>query len=270
MSQQPPTSFTGAVAVDIESKLTPDCIEGILQDFRCWLEEAAKRASIAEQPPSVETEFSWQSLVAEFTALRQEVKLQTRATRTQLEQHAQVLQQLEKQAHILEEEQKPAVTEAQKDELLRPLLKTLVEAYDALALACREVKRVQKNTNDLASKATAEAPTRRWWQLWKSPAGRDIRKVDRAGHEQAQQVLASVLMGYDMGLQRLERALTHSELEPIRCLGEAFNPECMEVVDVVVEPGRQNMEVLEEVRPGYRWRGRLFRAAQVRVCRGEV
>ena len=38
-------------------------------------------------------------------------------------------------------------------------------------------------------------------------------------------------------------------------------------VEVVKEEGRQATEVLDEVRPGYRWRDRLFRPAQVRVAR---
>jgi molecular chaperone GrpE (heat shock protein) len=41
----------------------------------------------------------------------------------------------------------------------------------------------------------------------------------------------------------------------------------MEVAEVVSEPGRTGTEVLEEVRRGYRWRGRVFRPAQVRVAR---
>jgi molecular chaperone GrpE len=71
-----------------------------------------------------------------------------------------------------------------------------------------------------------------------------------------------------MGLQRLERALAQNNLEPIECIGRPFDPECMEVAHVVIEPGRQSTEVLEEVRRGYRWQGRRFRPAQVRVAKG--
>ena len=41
----------------------------------------------------------------------------------------------------------------------------------------------------------------------------------------------------------------------------------MEVVEVVPGPGRASTEVIEEVRRGYRWRGRVFRFAQVRVAK---
>jgi molecular chaperone GrpE len=41
----------------------------------------------------------------------------------------------------------------------------------------------------------------------------------------------------------------------------------MEVVEAVSETGRPAGEVIEELRRGYLWRGRVFRYAQVRVAR---
>jgi molecular chaperone GrpE len=41
----------------------------------------------------------------------------------------------------------------------------------------------------------------------------------------------------------------------------------MEVAEVVREEGRASTEVLDEIRRGYRWHGRLFRYAQVRVAK---
>ena len=52
-------------------------------------------------------------------------------------------------------------------------------------------------------------------------------------------MISSVLVGYTMGLQRIERALQQQGLEPIECVGLPFDPECMEVVEVIAEPGRQ-------------------------------
>jgi molecular chaperone GrpE len=72
-----------------------------------------------------------------------------------------------------------------------------------------------------------------------------------------------------MSVQRVERALQQTDLEPIAAVGEPFDPEQMEAVEVVVEPGREFTEVIEEVRRGYLWRGKVFRYAQVRVARPE-
>ena len=85
--------------------------------------------------------------------------------------------------------------------------------------------------------------------------------------ERVRQLLGSLVTGYRMGLQRIERALAQYELEPIPAVGSLFDPERMEVLEAVENTGRPPGEVLEEVRRGYLWRGRVFRFAQVRVAR---
>jgi molecular chaperone GrpE len=101
---------------------------------------------------------------------------------------------------------------------------------------------------------------------------------ERAAHQQRQQELErvvnglgafidSIITGYRMSLQRLERTFQDVGLEPIPCVGGPFDPEQMEVVAAVVDSGRPAGEVIEEVRRGYRWRGRVFRYAQVSVAK---
>ena len=70
-----------------------------------------------------------------------------------------------------------------------------------------------------------------------------------------------------MSLQRVERALQQQGLEAIPAAGQPFDPERMEVVAVVADSGRPSGEVVEEVRRGYLWRGRVFRYAQVSVAK---
>ena len=89
----------------------------------------------------------------------------------------------------------------------------------------------------------------------------------KQGVERVQQLLASLVAGYRMGLQRIERALQQNGLEAIPAVGRPFDPESMEALEAVDNSGRPAGEVLEEVRRGYRWRGRVFRYAQVRVAR---
>jgi molecular chaperone GrpE len=282
MSEHALSSAPGEVAVDPVQTLKTDAIEAILHDFRGWLQEAAQRGAAADDHAlAQECEFSWHSLVAEFTALRQEVNLQTKAARAQLEQNTQTLQQLAETADALHRASGGAGTHAEADEILRPLLKTLIDVFDALALARREVERVQKNLEASSVKASPTTQRQKWWSWWKA-APRHCESAENPNARQAGQVLNSLLVGYTMGLQRLERALAQHELEPIECVGEPFDSECMEVVDVVTdlpsippkserlegEMGWPITEVVEEVRRGYRWQGRLFRCAQVRVRKG--
>jgi molecular chaperone GrpE len=302
MSDEASPGVSGNSVVAAGTHLTPQAIETVLNDFRGWLQQTANCAPTAL--PCAEPGFSMQGLTAEFTALRQEVNLLTRAARTQQEQNAETLRRLGATVDTLEEASAASNKEERQDEALRPLLKTLVDVYDALALARREVQRVETAIQKMIELAAPEAEepalvrqppapvTRRWWQWWagRGPAVaaevspgeleaqlarqrelsqkyRDAGAERRKAAEQVRQFFTSTVTGYTMSLWRIDRALQQHELEPIVSVGEPFDPECMEVVEVVHQPGRNGTEVLEEVRRGYRWHGRLFRYAQVRVAR---
>ena len=85
--------------------------------------------------------------------------------------------------------------------------------------------------------------------------------------DRARQMLASVVTGYTMSVQRVDRALRQQGLEPIPTVGQPFDPERMEVLEVVPAGECLPGEVADEIRRGYLWRGRVFRFAQVRVAR---
>jgi molecular chaperone GrpE len=89
----------------------------------------------------------------------------------------------------------------------------------------------------------------------------------RQAAERTRQFVTSLITGYTMSLQRVERALQQHGLETIPTVGEPFDPEIMEVLEVVHEASRTTTEVIDEVRRGYFWRGQVFRFAQVRVAR---
>ncbi len=222
------------------------------------------------------------TLLGQFVALRHEVNLQTRASRAQQEHNAETLTRLSEALQALEKNRdaRREETEQQRTEILRPLLKTLVDMHDALALAQREVRRVQENLlpelDQEAETFSALVPAvgffGRWLGLEKTAA--NLQAGQRAGQQRAQQVVErsrrlvnSLSDGYTMSLRRLERTLEQAGLEPIPAVGEAFDPETMEVVEVVHEADREDTEVLDEVRRGYLWQGRVFRFAQVRVAR---
>jgi len=260
----------------------------VLADFRAWLHETALPAPAAPDGETIDLH----TLLAQFTALRHEVHLQTRASRAQQEQGAEALRQLGETLAALQQSQLSARRgeEQARDEALRPLLKTLVEVYDALALAEREVGRAQDSLLP-ALEQSADAPSLApsppaapsfWARLF--GLGRTIRdqqatiaalqrqlaesQADKPGSTpRVRQVLASILTGYTMSRQRVDRALQQHGLEPIRTVGEPFDPERMEVLEVVTDSGRPSGEVVGEVRRGYLWRGRVFRFAQVRVAK---
>ncbi len=263
-------------------------IELILTDFRAWL-EAAQEAPPPEPAPSLDIA----TVLQHFTALRQEVNLQTKATRAQQEQGSQAIALLQQALEVIPQED--STDENAHDELLRPWLKTLIDAHDALSLAEREVKRMLDNPPSLpkvqqqpvigaappviklkiphwarwlgldASIEAQLAPLHAWYAA-QSGAPAPAPEPDETPNR-LQQILDALLVGYRMSLQRLARAMEQHGLETIACVGEPFDPETMEVAEVLREEGRTSTEVLEVIRNGYHWRGRVFRYAQVRVAK---
>ncbi len=309
MSECAPPGAVQDLAGQRPTVLTPERIDAILGDFRDWLLQIAaspEPAPTRQQEPPLDL----YTLLGQFTALRHEVHLQTRALRAQQELSTESLRQYGVTLEKLEAAQTVPDTEANTDEenLLRPFLKHLVDARDALALAQPQVERVGETLQPLANEL-ATTPLRDDPEVWNhdpvsvadeqphSPGffGRWFGKGStqrtagqasaRRDHEQAlrdrdqrlqqaaeaaarvQLAFDSIQTGYTMSLQRLERALDACGLEVMTCLGESFDPEFMEVVEVAWDTGRPANEVVEEVRPGYLWRGRVFRYAQVRVAK---
>ena len=287
--------------------MTAEQIDRLLADFRSWLEQAATAAPPPE-PAAPEPAVDLHTLVAQFVALRHEVNLQTKASRTQQEQNTEALRELGEALALLERRDAALeqAGEQARDEQVRPLLKALIDLHDALSLARREVLRGQEVMGEALAKLETPGDVPAELPLPEPPAatvrpsvlGRLFGKKaepgsvssdiwqqrlaaqraqvlglqqeraeirDAAG--QVRRFVSSMVTGYTMGLERVERALQQQGLEPIAAVGQPFDPETMEVVEVVPGPGRAFAEVIDEVRRGYRWRGRVFRFAQVRVAK---
>lgn len=291
--------------------MTPEAIEAVLGDFRAWLVSVAQCAP-AESAEAAET-IDLHTLLGQFSALRHEVNLQTKANRSQTELNQATLDQLEDALAALQQARE-AEPEDNGEEQFRPLLKTLVDVHDVLALADKEIRRVCQGILPALAKVDAASPGMpgpgrqiskdheprasagpSLWQKWfgQGQAASSVKQQEleaRIRDLEAQQTrwseeqrksqtqagdavqavrraLDSLQAGYAMSLQRLERTLEQQGLEPIACAGEPFDPEQMEVVEVVADSDRPSGEVIDAVRPGYLWRDRVFRFAQVRVAR---
>lgn len=75
--------------------------------------------------------------------------------------------------------------------------------------------------------------------------------------------------GLKLALKQLTDELASSGLEKMETLGQDFDPETMECLEVTEgEEGK----VLDEIRPGYKLNNRVLRVAQIRVgkTKGEI
>jgi molecular chaperone GrpE len=225
---------------------------------------ASNGEPVAEREPSLDLA----TLLGHFVALRQEVNLQTRAVRAQQEQNAELVGRLGQAVEALSRPR----PEPAADDKVRPLLNTLVELHDALLLANKEVARTRETLLPALEAMAGEDPepptARSFWQRWLHPGEPEKPRPSPDATERVRAALSALVTGYGMSLERAERALRKHGLEPISAAGRPFDPELMEAVDAVAASGRPAGEVLDEVRRGYLWNGRVFRCAQVRVARG--
>jgi molecular chaperone GrpE len=283
MSEQPTAHFPEATAERRTQALTPERIESILADFRCWLHEAAARGTSLDERNPQDERIDLHTLLGQFAALRHEVNLQTKAVRAQQEQNAQTLSALQATAS--------AAPSTAHDEADQNHARTLMEIYDALALAEREARRIRDTIlPELGALITEEMPA---GELRSAPrpsilirmfggahdsetvaalrsdlvAQRERLTEARRAGERVRGLLDSLLTGYSMSLQRVDRALRQNELEPIESIGRLFDPEQMEALEVIAGNGRGPGEVVDEVRRGYLRRGRVIRCAQVRIAK---
>lgn len=68
--------------------------------------------------------------------------------------------------------------------------------------------------------------------------------------------------GLDLAFKELDAVLVEQGVQKLEVVGLPFNPHEMECIEVV--EGADN-KVVEEVLPGYRFRGKVLRVAQVKV-----
>ncbi|CAN5385175.1 hypothetical protein BH11PLA2_BH11PLA2_08070 [soil metagenome] len=232
-----------------------------------WLESLAEVPMVPEKVPA----FDFATVVAQFTALRHDVNLQTKATRAATEQTAKVLE---------------TVSATTTDDSLRPSIKSLLDVTDALTVSLAQVEKLRNSVEPLLAELVTEplpeppsisasgflaklfgAADTTTIANWVSDVkARDDARVNASSQagETLMNALASAVDGYAMSLRRVERALLVFGLEAIECLGRPFDAETMEVVELGGDGSAG--QVTREVRRGYTWKGQVFRCAQVRVA----
>ncbi|MDA8096635.1 MAG: nucleotide exchange factor GrpE [Desulforudis sp.] len=77
--------------------------------------------------------------------------------------------------------------------------------------------------------------------------------------------LQNFTTGVQMIRRQLDEVLAEHGLEPMVSEGADFDPECHECVERVTAPDQSDNAVVEELRRGYYYRGKVLRPAMVRV-----
>jgi molecular chaperone GrpE len=256
-----------------------DQVEDILDRFRDWLKSASIEAETAhrlETDPhrdgnATPHDFGIIDLVEEFTALRQELKLQTKSGRTLVEQTetaVSALRQAIEQFRSVEPKVSQAAWTAGKN-----LAEALADLDEALDRGHREIDRIRSRIASEPIRALEAALTdlfrRRSWirrRLLRHYHRDVLDVVGRAGLARGD-LFDSLLEGYGLIQKRLRRVMTAEQIERIPCEGAPVNPDLMNVIDVVDDPQSRPGTVVKELRRGYTWKGRVIRYAEVQAVR---
>jgi molecular chaperone GrpE len=251
--------------------------EAILSRFRDWLDATRAEAAALDECPAedepVGEPVGLYQLAERLTALRHDVKLLAKATRSSEERNEATL--LSMNAAI---EQFRAVTPREEEagqKAARPLVEALVELDESLVRGRSVIERARQRMLQEWHAQLAESRdrldqlyrTQPWWR----------RALVRPWHEAAKDVYSdrwletgrnifdSLLEGYDLIQNRARRAMQEQSIVRMECVGKSADPHCMTVVEVVSDPAHPAGTVAEEVRPGYYWDGRVLRFAEVKA-----
>ena len=255
--------------------------EALLGRFRQWLEETRREADALPKDAEVLAEqaearpVGLLQLVEEFTALRHEVKLQTKSSRGVAERTEQALAAMQHAIELfrsVEAKEKEAEQQAAK-----PLVESLMELDEALGRGRAVIDTARRR---LLEDLTGHIQEQLDDLLLRLPAWR--RWLCRSWCRQTKEILVqrvaltyrdifdSLIEGYDLILGRFHRAMKKAELYRIDCVGRSVDPNLMTVVEVVDDPLRPPGLVVDQIRPGYYWKDKVIRFAEVRAVQGRT
>lgn len=247
--------------------------EVLITQFRQWIQETRAQAADIERtkidtsPPEV----GLYRLVEEFTALRHEVKLETKSARNLQEQFDSLLpavkQAIDTFQSVVPKEQQAAITAA------RPLVEAIADLDEALDRGRSEIEKARerlalKPREALAHKLHTLYDGLSWMGRLRYRAYHEsILAVIRQTTEYDPTFMDALLEGYGLIQARLRRAMQTEQIARIDCIGLPVDPDRMTVVEVVDSDQFAAGHVIEEIRRGYTWRDRVLRFAEVRAAR---
>jgi molecular chaperone GrpE len=205
----------------------------LTRQFRDCLEQLPEAAL---ETISAEGKTDLYQLFAELTALKNEVKIESRQVKTALEEFKAVFATLQQ----AQEQMSAELTRSRKDrdELcraqLRPLLSNLLELHDRLSAGLAAV--------------SLHRPS-----FFARICKRDGR------------MLAGLRDGQQMTLRRLETLLASCQVRPLEVLGRSFDPACMHAAATETRAELADGVVTAELRKGFYWDQELLRIPEVKI-----
>jgi molecular chaperone GrpE len=209
----------------------------LLAQFQRYLDKSQIGTFSTQEQPDLHT------LLSELTALKTEVKAESR-------QYKNTLDTLSSALEIVQEDNKALIAELaanterliqQQADMQRTMLLEMVDLYD----------RLSTGTSTLQNYQPVNA-------LFKHSQKKDVRFIERFKEGQV------------MTLRRFEQLLQRYQVRPIECVGKLLDPVTMSAVETGNAPQQDNGIVLQELRKGFLYQDQILRLAEVKVNKTKV
>lgn len=272
---------------DAEQRLPPDAAEFL--DKPDWMDEldrfddqdeaveefedeASDDVDLADKPAPELPSVGLIELIEAFTALRHETKLQTKAGRgleDAVQSSLQGLNSAIRQFETVRSREEDAAIRAAK-----PFAEALANLDEALARGAEAITASHRQTAQTVPQHLEEALDLRFqrlskWRQWLSRSWH--QRVQIACREEISAAMSGTLHrtmeGYGLIQARLRRVMQEQGIARIDCVGKTLDPARMTVVELIDDSTAKPETVIEEVRPGYTYQGRVIRFAEVRATR---
>jgi molecular chaperone GrpE len=215
-----------------------DWKEKVFEDFSAWL-AALPEKSVIEKPangePTTMDACDLFTLLSEFTALRQEIRIQNREQGKTLSTLTGFIEAYQETSNLFKDRTR-ALSELEENIRKTSEKQTVLPFLDVRDALVRGL-----------GATTAMAATKSFFR----PAPKGIE---------------SVMEGYEMALRRMDRALTSVNAMRVETVGKRFDPKTMKAVDKRSGSGIEKGMVVEELLTGFVRGQEVLRTAEVVVC----
>lgn len=212
-------------------------------------------------------------LLEAFTALRHELKLQTKSARGLEESVRSALQGLDDASRQFKSVQSREREAA--DRAIRPYVESLIAWHEAVGRGIQAFVTTHRQATTAGTRRLRETLDEQFarlpkWRQWLARSWHtEVTSLCAASFGRlSEDDFRGVTQGFTLIQSRLDRSLKEHEIQRIECAGRRVDPTEMTVVELVDDPQAAPETVVEEIRPGYSWRGQVLRFAEVRAVRG--
>ncbi|ODH00888.1 nucleotide exchange factor GrpE [Nostoc sp. KVJ20] len=245
--------------------------ETLFNKFLDYLHSEQTPPDYLVKAPESTNSFDAYQMVAEWTALRHEVKQQgklLRSTQDALVQALEVTRTDKEQLQIrLEESQKQALDKFEKQQ--EKLLKDLLGILDALDQACTYW---QEEIEALSATSIPKSPPQKnfWEKLKQWFGGKEVQSTVSEKSpisESLSEILISNQQGVELIRRSLLEVLRQRRVVPIAAQGKPFNSQTMYAVGRELRADVADNTVIQEVVRGYLWGDTTGNDGAMRVLR---